>query len=36
VPAGNSCAAMIKCAMRIGMHVAHLLSRGNGRSRRVC
>ncbi len=36
VPAGNSCAAMIKCAIRIGVHVAHLSSRVNGRSRRVC
>ena len=36
VPAGNSCTAMIKSAMRIGARVALLSSRENGRSPRVC
>ena len=35
VPTDDSCAAMIKSAMRIGVHVAHLSRRDNGRSRRV-
>jgi hypothetical protein len=34
-PAGNSCAAMIKSAMRIGVNAAYFSSRENGRSRRV-
>ena len=34
-PAGHSCAAMMTSTMRIGVHVAHLSRRDNGRSRRV-